>query len=336
MDKKKEETFQSSEDSMEKSETETQSTSSTDAPHIEEEKTSEKDISAENEPEPSPESSLTVEDEQATELEEDKPVSEIEETEIIEEEKPVFEVEEIKPLEEEPVKEEVPPKPKKVVIVKEVKEKTKDKIIKKVKRTTLIVLIIISLILVGGMYAWTSGMDDLRADNDYLIVVVFKEVEAASIYHKDTGESEVIEVTELEKISDRKRFFESVQKKYGVLDRMIIIDVDTLYKLSTDDYILYQDDPNKKIYRDEMYDWLIGKDFPRPEIQGNDSPSEVNANMLKSWLDHYQEKLFGNWGSNTIKVVLNGYRSDKIIISPGNSALFILKYISIEKILLPM
>jgi hypothetical protein len=318
MDEKKEETFQSSEDSMEKSETETQSTSSTDeAPHIEEEKTSEEDISAENEPEPSPESSLTVEDEQATELEEDKPVSEIEE---------------IKPLEEEPVREEVPSQPKEVVIVREVKEKTKDKIIKK----ALIVLVIIGLILVGGVYAWTSGMNDLRADNDYLIVVVFKEVEAASIYHKDTGESEVIEVTELEKISDRKRFFESVQKKYGVLDRMIIIDVDTLYKLSTDDYILYQDDPNKKIYRDEMYDWLIGKDFPRPEIQGNDSPSEVNANMLKSWLDHYQEKLFGNWGSNTIKVVLNGYRSDKIIISPGNSALFILKYISIEKILLPM
>jgi len=322
MDEKKEETFQSSEDSMEKSETETQSTSSTDeAPHIEEEKTSEEYISAENEPEPSPESSLTVEDEKATELEEDKPVSEIEE---------------IKPLEEEPVREEVPPQPKEVVIVQEVKEKTKDKIIKKVKRTTLIVLVIIGLILVGGVYAWTSGMDDLRADNDYLIVVVFKEVEAASIYHKDTGESEVIEVPELEKISDRKRFFESVQKKYGVLDRMIIIDVDTLYKLSTDDYILYQDDPNKTIYRDEMYDWLIGKDFPRPEIQGNDSPSEVNANMLKSWLDHYQEKLFENWGSNTIKVVLNGYRSDKIIISPGNSALFILKYISIEKILLPM
>jgi len=340
MDEKKEETFQSSEDSIEKLETETQSTSSTDeAPHIEEEKTSEEDISAEHEPEPSPESSSTIKDEQATELEEDKPASEIEETKIVEEEIPVSEVEEIKPLEEEPVSEEVPPPRKEVVIVQEVKEKTKDKIIKKIKRTTLIVLLIIGLILVGGVYAWTSGMDDLRADNDYLIVVVYKDVpKAASIYHEDTKESDVVEVIELGALtkSNRKSYFNNVQNEYGVLDRMIIIDVDTLYKLSTDDYILYKDDPNKSISRDDMYNWLIGRSFPLDEIKGDDSPSKFNANMLKSWLDHYQEKLFGNWGSNTIKVVLNGYRSETIIIHPGNSALFILKYIAIEKILLPV
>jgi len=325
MDEKKEETFQSSEDSIEKLETEKKSTSSIDeASHIEEEIISEEDISAEHEQDPSPESSSTIEDEQATELEEDKPASEIEE---------------IKPLEEEPVREEVPPPGKEVIIVQEVKEKTEDKIIKKIKRTTLIVLLIIGLILVGGIYAWTSGMDDLRADNDYLIVVVYKDVpKAASIYHEDTKESDIVEVIELGALtkSNRKSYFNNVQNEYGVLDRMIIIDVDTLKALSTDDYILYKDDPNKSISRDDMYNWLIGRSFPLDEIKGDDSPSKFNANMLKSWLDHYQEKLFGNWGSNTIKVVLNGYRSETIIIHPGNSALFILKYIAIEKIFLPV
>ena len=227
--------------------------------------------------------------------------------------------------------------PKEVVIIKEV-EKKPNKFVRKIKRTALVIVLVIALALAGTMYAWTSGMNDLRDDNDYLIVVVFKEAEAASIYHKDTGESEIIEVTELEKISNHKLFFESAQKQYGVLDRMIIIDVDTLRKLSTDEYILYNDDPEKKITGDEMYNWIIGKDFPRDSIQGNDSPSVVNANMLKSWLDHYEEKLFGNWGSYTIKVVLNGYRSEeeKIIIYPGNSALSILKYVPIERILLPM
>ncbi|MBC2761903.1 MAG: hypothetical protein HF970_01065, partial [ANME-2 cluster archaeon] len=265
-------------------------------------------------------------------------------------------VPEIPAKEEIPVKEEIPAKkepettpepapvikeetkevpPKEVVIIKEV-EKKPNKFVRKIKRTALVIVLVIALALAGTMYAWTSGMNDLRDDNDYLIVVVFKEAEAASIYHKDTGESEIIEVTELEKISNRKLFFESAQKQYGVLDRMIIIDVNTLRKLSTDEYILYNDDPEKKITRDEMYNWIIGKDFPRDSIQGNDSPSVVNANMLKSWLDHYEEKLFGDWGGYTIKVVLNGYRSEKIIIYPGNSALYILKYVAVEKIFFPV
>ncbi len=171
-----------------------------------------------------------------------------------------------------------------------------------------------------------------------LLLWFSRKLRQRAIYHKDTGESEIIEVTELEKISNRKLFFESAQKKYGVLDRMIIIDVDTLRKLSTDEYILYKDDPEKKITRDEMYNWIIGKDFPTDAIQGDDSPSVVNANMLKSWLDHYEGKLFGNWGIDTIKVVLNGYRSEeeKIVIFPGNSALFILKYVPIERIFIPL
>ena len=229
------------------------------------------------------------------------------------------------------------PPPKEIVIVEDIEKKPKI-FAGNINRILLVIVVIIALALAGTFYAWTSGMNDLGDDNDYLIVVVFKEAEAASIYHKDTGESEIIEVTELEKISDRKLFFESAQKKFGILDRMIIIDVDTLRKLSTDEYILYKDDPEKKITRDEMYNWIIGKDFPRNEIMGNDSPSVVNANMLKSWLDHYEEKLFENWGSYTIKVVLNGYRSEeeKIIIYPGNSALFILKYVAVEKIFFPL
>jgi len=300
-----------------------------------------------------------VEVEPETSVEEEPVATSDEESVAVFGEEPEEEVEvvpETPSKEEMPVKEELPVKkepetppepapvikeepkeapPKEVVIIKEV-EKKPSKFVKKIKRAALVIVIVIALALAGTMYAWTSGMDDLRDDNDYLIVVVFKEAEAASIYHKDTGESEIIEITELERISNRKLFFESAQKKYGVLDRMIIIDVDTIRKLSTDEYILYKDDPEKKITGDEMYNWMIGKDFPSDAIQGNDSPSVVNANMLKSWLDHYEGQLFGNWGSYTIKVVLNGYRSEKIIIYPGNSALFILKYVAVERIFFPV
>ena len=282
---------------------------------------------------PEEEETITTSDEETMEASDEKPEEEIEvepetpgEEEIPVEKKPETPPEPAPVIKEEP---KAAP-PKEVMITKEV-EKKPNKFVAKIKQTGFAIVLIILLALAGTMFAWTSGMDDLRDDNDYLIVVVFKEAEAASIYHKDTGESKIIEVTELEKISNRKLFFESAQKEYGVLDRMIIIDLDTLYKLSNDDYILYKGDPEKKITRDEMHNWIIGKDFPPDAIQGNDSPSVVNANLLKSWLDHYEGKLFGNRGSYNIKVVLNGYRSEKIIIYPGNSALFILKYVAVER-----
>ena len=243
-----------------------------------------------------------------------------------------------KPPEPAPVIKEEPKEapPKEVVIIKEV-EKKPNKFVKKIKRTALVIVIVIALALAGTMYAWTSGMDDFRDDKTYLIVVVYKDVpHAASIYHTDTKQSDVIEVTELGALSNNKQFFENAQKQHNILiDRLIIIDMDTFKKLSTEEYIIY-DETDEKIYVDEMCNWIIGADYPRPDVQKDDTPSIVKAKILKSWIDHYSDKLISGYGGYSARVILNAYRSDQIVIYPGNSALTIMKYVAVERILFPL
>ncbi|KAF5410548.1 MAG: hypothetical protein C5S43_04565 [Candidatus Methanocomedens sp.] len=231
-----------------------------------------------------------------------------------------------------------PPKEvqKEVVIIREVEKKQPNNFMKKIKRSFLAVILIIALVIAGGIYAWTSGMDDLRDDNDYLIVLVYKDVaKAGSIYHTDMRQSEVVEVTELGDITNRKQFFIIAQQEYGVLDRMVIIDVDTLVLLSPDSDIEYE--TGDKIERDKMSDWLTGLKIPPEKIIGEDeSMSIVRAKILKAWIDHYSDQLLSGYGSYTIKVVLNAYRADDILIYPGNSALTILKYVAVEKLVFPV
>ena len=230
-----------------------------------------------------------------------------------------------------------PPKEvqKEVVIIREVEKKQSNKFVKKIKRSFLAVILIIALVIAGGIYAWTSGMEDLRDDNDYLIVVVYKDVpKAASVYHKDVRQSDIIEITELGALSNRKQFFDKAEDDYGVLDRMIIIEVDTLKDLSTDSYIIYE--TGDEIYVDDMYKWIIQTEYPTPQIIKDDNPSTVAAKILKAWIDHYSDQLLGGYGGYTVRVILNAYRADDILIYPGNSALTILKYIAIEKLVFPV
>ena len=226
--------------------------------------------------------------------------------------------------------------PKEVVIIKEV-EKKPNKFVKKIRLTGLAIVLIILLALAGTIFAWTSGMDDLRDDNTYLIVVVYKDVpQAASMYHTDTKQSDVVEVTELGALSKNKQFFENAKKQHNVLiDRLIIIDMDTLKKLSTDEYIIYEK-TDERIYVDEMCSWINGTIYPRPEIQKDDTPSIVKAKILKSWIDHYNDKLISGYDGYSARVILNAYRSGKIIIYPGNYALTVMKYIAVERIFFPI
>jgi len=289
-----------------------------------------------------------------TPLEEEQVVAFDEESAAASDKEPEEEVEVVPEI---PVKEEIPVKkepetppepapvikeetkeapPKEVVIIKEV-EKKPNKFVRKIKRTALVIVLVIALALAGTMYAWTSGMDDLRDDNTYLIVVVYKDVpHAASIYHTDTKQSDVIEVTELGALSNNKQFYENVQKQHNVLiDRLIIIDIETFRKLSTEEYIIY-DETDERIDVDEMCSWIIGTGYPPEEVQLNDTPSKVKAKILKSWIDHYSDKLISGYGGYSARVILNAYRSDKIVIYPGNSALMIMKYVAVERIFIPL
>ncbi|MCL7412799.1 MAG: hypothetical protein M8353_04175 [ANME-2 cluster archaeon] len=230
-----------------------------------------------------------------------------------------------------------PPKEvqKEVVIIREVEKKQSNRFMKKIKRYFLAIILIIALVIAGSLYAWTNGMEDLRDDTDYLIVVVYKDVpKAASVYHKDMRQSEIIEITELGALSNRKAFFEKAENDYGKLDRMIIIDVDTLKALSTDSYILYE--TGNEIYVDDMYKWIVQSEYPPSHIIKDDNPSTVAAKILKAWIDHYSDQLLGGYGGYTVRVILNAYRANDILIYPGNSALTILKYVAVEKLVFPV
>jgi len=213
---------------------------------------------------------------------------------------------------------------------KEVKE-TGGGIGGKIKNWIIILMLLTVLIFAGAFFLWKSGIDGLKGDEAYLIVVQEKGVaKAGSIYVLATEETDIINVEELPAVTDLGRFYRDARSERRI-DRLVVIRVETISELSTEPYLEYR---GKKIPSEDLGGYITGALWDS-ELAGDDPPWMFRAKLLSEWVDLHSNKISNaNYGSKAYGIIFGGYRSGDIQIYPRNAALMLLKYVPLEQIIL--
>lgn len=203
----------------------------------------------------------------------------------------------------------------------------------RIKNWILILLFLSIIILAGTFWLWKTGVDDLKDDNTFLIVVQQKDVaKAGSIYDLSQNKAEIINVATLTSLNNLGRFFNDAQSVSGrKIDRMVVIRVETLTQISSVPSIQYNglQIPSRDVggyISDELFD---------ERIQADDPAAIWKGKLLSEWVElHSQEIQDANFASGTFKSVSSEFRKGGIVIYPRNRAVMMLKYIPVEKLLL--
>jgi hypothetical protein len=249
-----------------------------------------------------------------------------------EEEKPNQEANEEKPVEVEKEPEVKAVEEKPVEAEKKVEMKKKGPSIgSRIKNWIIILLLLLILVPAGTYWVWKTGVDDLKGDNRFLIVVQEQGVaKAGSVYDLSTNKAEVINVEELPAATDLGVFYREASKKEKI-DRLIVIRVKTVRELSTEPYLEYH---GKQIPSEDVGGYIIGS-FWDSDMAGSDPPWMFRANLLSNWVELYSGKIQdASFGSHVYKVIFSEYRNGGIVVYPRNRALIIIKFVPLEQIFL--
>jgi len=203
----------------------------------------------------------------------------------------------------------------------------------RIKNWILTLLILSILVLAGTFWLWKTGLDDLKDDNTFLIVVQQKDVaKAGSIYDLSQNKAEIINVATLTSLDNLGRFFKDAQSVSGrKIDRMVVIRVETLTRISSVPFVRYNDlqIPSRDVggyISDELFD---------ERIQADDPAAIWKGKLLSEWIElHSKEIQDASFASGTFKSVSTEFRNGGIVIYPRNRAVIMLKYIPIEKLIL--
>ncbi len=201
----------------------------------------------------------------------------------------------------------------------------------RIKNWIIILMLLTVLFFAGAFFLWKSGISDLKGDGAYLIVVQEKGVaKAGSIYVLATEETDIINVEELPAVTDLGRFYRDARSE-RLIDRLIVIRVETITELSTEPYLEYR---GKNIPIEDVGGYITGALWDS-DLAGEDPPWMFRANLLSEWVDLHSDKISNaNYGSTAYGIISRDYRSGDIQIYPRNAALIILKYIPLEQIFL--
>lgn len=201
----------------------------------------------------------------------------------------------------------------------------------RIKNWIIILLFIVILTSIGTFFLWKGGVDDLKGDEFYLIVVQEKGVaKAGSIYELATDDTKIINVEELPAVNDLGRFYRDASEGQRI-DRLIVVRVDTITELSSEPFLEYR---GKKIPSEDVGGYITGSLWDA-ELAGEDPPWKFRANLLSEWVGLHSDKIWsGDYGSKVYDKIFSDYRSGNIRIHPRNTALIILKYIPLEQIFL--
>jgi hypothetical protein len=203
----------------------------------------------------------------------------------------------------------------------------------KIKTWIIILLLIIILVSALFFFLWRSGINDLKDDNTYLIVVQDKGVaKAGTIYDLAANEAEIINVEILPPVKDRDDFLlDAVKQSARDVDRLVVVSVGSVAKFSTEPSVGYR---GTQIPSRDIPGYLSGS-LHDEGLRGGDPDWMFRANLLTEWVELYDDKVSdANYGSQAFKTVFAEYRSGNIVIYPQNNALIILKYIPLEQIFL--
>ncbi len=203
----------------------------------------------------------------------------------------------------------------------------------RIKNWILTLLILSILLLAGTFWLWKTGVDDLKDDNTFLIVVQQKDVaKAGSIYDLSQNKADIINVATLTSLDNLGKFFKDAQSVSGrKTDRMVVIRVETLTRISSVPFIHYNElqIPSKDVggyISDELFD---------ERIQADDPAAIWKGKLLSEWVElHSEEIQDASFASGTFNAVSSEFRNGGIVIYPRNRAVIMLKYIPIEKLIL--
>jgi hypothetical protein len=269
-----------------------------------------------------------------------------------------------------PKKEEVPDKAaeqpseeKESPVVAEQTEKKPGKPIgSRIKNWVIILLLLFILVTAGTFALWRIGVNDLKDDNYFLIVVQDQGVaKAGSVYDLSSDTADIINVEELPAVTNLRIFLDEGECKWQrenrpdlidsvaislavenptctqilsqrrVIDRLLVINVGTVEKLSTEPFLEYN---GKKIPSRDVGGYIVGT-YWDVTLAGEDPPWKFRANLLSEWVELYSDMVLdASFGSTVYNVIFGDYRSGAIMVYPRNAALVILKFIPIEQIFL--
>jgi hypothetical protein len=241
------------------------------------------------------------------------------------------------PIEEKPVKKAQTGEEKKTVEVKPesetevLKEKKGGNLGSKIKNWVIILLVLSILFSIGTFVLWKIGMDDLAGDKNLLIVVQEKGVaKAGSVYDLRTEEAGSVNVEEFPAITDRGSFFKTASGKQNI-DRLVVVKVETLDKLSTAPFIEYN---GIRIPSRDVGGYVSGALWDS-SLAGDSPPWKFRSDLLSEWVElHGHDILNANYDSQVYRTIFSDYRAGKIIVHPRNTALIILRFIPLEQIFL--
>ncbi|MFQ5800990.1 MAG: hypothetical protein ACE5HH_04650 [Candidatus Hydrothermarchaeales archaeon] len=203
----------------------------------------------------------------------------------------------------------------------------------RIKNWVIILLLLVILVLAGTFWLWKTGVEDLKGDNTFLIVVQDKGVaKAGSIYDLSANKAEIINVETLPPVKDRREFLtDAVKQSNRNIDRLIVISVATVTELSTEPSLEYK---GKQIPSRDVPGYLTGA-LHDEVLRGGDPDWMFRAKLLSNWVELYSGKIQdASFGSHVYKVIFSGYRKGSIAVYPRNKALIIIKYIPLEQIIL--
>jgi hypothetical protein len=228
----------------------------------------------------------------------------------------------------EPVEEKASPEETSVVIEK----KEKSNLGSRLKNWLILFLLLIIVVSVGLLLLWRGGVNDLKNDRTILVVVQEKGVaKAGSIYDLTTNEAESINVGSLRSLEDLDLFFKeaSSQKR---LDRLVVVRVETINKLSTEPALEYH---GVKIPTRDVGGYITGDLDEDLGLAGGDPSWKFRSNLLSEWLEFYDKSIFeAKFGSHVYNTLFADYRGGSITVYPKNTALILIRYVPIEQIFL--
>lgn len=200
-----------------------------------------------------------------------------------------------------------------------------------IKNILLIALLVVLLLGAGLFYMWRTGVNDLKGDSKFLIVVQEKGVaKAGTLYNLKNNAVDIVNVEELPAVSDVGSFYEEASGA-GSADGLILIEVSTVSKLSTEPFLEYN---GRQIPSNEVGGYITGELWDA-KLAGEDPPWKFRAKLLTEWVEYYDERILdANYGSQVYNQIFEDYRGGRIKVHPRNNALLILKYIPVEKIIL--
>jgi len=213
--------------------------------------------------------------------------------------------------------------------MKEKKEKPKKSFGKKIKHFFITIIVLIILIAVALGVLLKLGVDDLQDDENYLLVVQNKDVaKAGTLYNMPKNEDTIINIEpfpSLNKLSD----FYGYASSSNQIDRLLVFDTSVIRKYSGGNTFEFR---GQQIEINMFIKFLTGEEPIPAELRQDDAAEwETRSHMLGDWVDEFHGNIFASVWYN-FKQLAGDYRTNSVMLYPSNSALFIVKFIPIEKV----